>query len=159
METTAQNSEGNTRTTLNYGIADWEIFCQNSVIQNRENNWYQGLSANMLPNWLWRCSQTNAIYETFNNKYQQAENGQSRRLIRGSKSAKFSSMSWPFFMKNSQRFTQRKPSVLWKRFRSSDIAVGTNASNSFRTSASSSVKRNTVRKWRQIFPFGTIKNF
>ena len=39
---------------------------------------------------------------------------------------------WVFFMKNSQkRFTQRKPSVLGKRFRSSDIAAGTNTSTCF----------------------------
>ena len=59
----------------------------------------------------------------------------------------FKICSWHFFMKKSQKsFTQRKPSVLVKRFRSLDIAAGTNASTCFRTSASSSVKRNILRK-------------
>ena len=53
-------------------------------------------------------------------------------ISKAQKVQNFQNMLMTFFMKNSQKsFTQRKPSVLGKRFRSSDIAAGTNASTCF----------------------------
>ena len=75
------------------------------------------------------------------------ERPKSALYLRLKKCKIFKICSLRFFMKNSQKsFTQRKPSALGKRFRSSDIAAGTNANTCFRTSASSSVKRNILRK-------------
>ena len=75
------------------------------------------------------------------------ERPKSALYLRLKKCKIFKICSWRFLNeKLTKKFHPKKPSVLGKRFRRSDIAAGTNASTCFRTSASSSVKRNILRK-------------